>query len=861
MKGSTNALMSGGAVVQGEKINLTLKTNQSTHNDLIGVSVKVSYGEYEEEYTWDGNVMTITVPAYATYTISFGEVDGYKRPNAISFDAVEGNSRSYTATYLTEKVVVNVSVDDGSPVGEPVVTIDGKDYVYNGTPVSALMPFGKEYTVSVSDSTDYTAPEPKTFVASVVTRNVEMVYISVIDLSKVDVYGNPIAQSTANCYVVKKAGKYKFPIAYGNAIKNGEVNTAAFTNNGGNKSHDFVDGKGVVITEPWIKDTGTQTGNYVASCSIAIADIETETVEATFTRSDKEYIYLNVHNVPQEGGNVIISIKSDLGIPIWNWHIWLWPHDLTPVTITNATGVEYNIMPVNLATKLDDGTVYGQGTTGYKNWFYQWGRPMPLLCPSAYNSTTNHTSYGSSSFSTSSKASNLQTGIQNPTKFYYNASSPCNWFGTKLYYNLWDASCTTTGTSDNNVVKTVYDPCPVGFKMPNGNTFTGFGLDDTVNAVGSFTYGYKFKRNSSDITGVFFPASGYRYSINGSLQDARFYGYVWSAAMSSQTRASSLYFDSDFVNPQIESDNAHGFSVRPVKDDDLQIPTHKLTINVSGDTATPSGYEVKIYSVNKSTDETTDEVTVTLGDVLAAQTTASATHEITWGATYRIVASGVDGFITPSDVEYTADMELRTVSLVYQKRAGTLNPTNGVYIQDTDGYCYTEAEWDGTYTPNGIAVITSNCRFVMALEDAYNDSCQWGGYGETIGYVTITNSESEAIGDYDGDTQTFLIVDFLKGTNDGYVDGAPAAEYCSAYTFPNGKKGYLGAAGEWQTVLDNKESVVSALNKCGGTVMSYYYWTSTQFSSNGVWCLYWSSEFLSYRNKSYTHYVRAFAAI
>ena len=842
--------MSGGAVVQGEKINLTLKTNQSTHNDLIGVSVKVSYGEYEEEYTWDGNVMTITVPAYATYTISFGEVDGYKRPNAISFDAVEGNSRSYTATYLTEKVVVNVSVDDGSPVGEQVVTIDGKDYVYNGTPVSALIPFGKEYTISVSGSTDYTAPEPKTFVASVVTRNVEMVYISAIDLSKVDIYGNPIAQSTANCYVVKKAGKYKFPIAYGNAIKNGEVNTAAFTNNGGANSHDFVDSVGQPITSPYIIHGGL--GNGV---NVAIADCDViSNLEVILPSSDVPYaqVAFTIDEVPQEGGNIIISLPTNTTASYqgWSWHIWLWPHDLTPVTITNATGVEYNIMPVNLATKLDDGTVYGQGTTGYKNWFYQFGRPMPLLCPSAYNSTSNHTSYGSSSFSTSSTASNLQTGIQNPTTFYYNSSSPYNWFGTQSYYNLWDAECASSGNSDNNVIKTVYDPCPLGFKMPNGNIFTYFSMS---NVVGSFSNGWYFKRNAEDTTGVFFPASGYRINSDGLLSNVGSNGYVWQSSSYTLNQAYALSFYSSNVNPQAPT-RSNGYSVRPVQDEDLQLPTHKLTINVSGDTATPSGYEVKVYSVSKSTDETT-------GEVLATQTTASATHEITWGTTYRIVASGVDGFITPSDVEYTADMELRTVSLVYQKRAGTLNPTNGVYIQDTDGYCYTEAEWDGTYTPNGIAVITSNCQFVVALDDAYNDSCQWGGYGGDIVGITTTTTASEAVDDYDGEFQTTHIIGALEGTNDGNVDGAPAAEHCRAFVFPNGKVGYMGAAGEWQAVLDNKASVESALSKCGGTVMSYYYWTSTQFNSNGVWCLYWSSEFLSYRNKNYTHYVRAFAAI
>ena len=75
----------------------------------------------------------------------------------------------------------------------------------------------------------------------------------IIDLSLQDVYGHRINCSTANCYVVREPGQYKFPLVYGNAIKNGKVNTAAFTNNGGEYSHNFVNVSGKIITSPYIK--------------------------------------------------------------------------------------------------------------------------------------------------------------------------------------------------------------------------------------------------------------------------------------------------------------------------------------------------------------------------------------------------------------------------------------------------------------------------------------------------------------------------------------------------------------------------------------------------------------------------------
>lgn len=185
----------------------------------------------------------------------------------------------------------------------------------------------------------------------------------------------------------------------------------------------------------------------------------------------------------------------------------------------------------------------------------------------------------------------------------------------------------------------------------------------------------------------------------------------------------------------------------------------------------------------------------------------------------------------------------------------------GVYIEDVDGYLYTEDEWDGSKTANGIAVLTDNCRFVMALEDAYTSTCQWGGYRKTVSGIVTTTDESMAQTDYAGASNTDTIISELSEYNDSYVTGAPAAEYCKAFTFPNGKRGYLGAVGEWKATLDNKASIVSALSKCGGSAIKDYYWTSTQCSSSVSWSIYWYSEVWSYETKMNDNYVRAFTTL
>ena len=183
----------------------------------------------------------------------------------------------------------------------------------------------------------------------------------------------------------------------------------------------------------------------------------------------------------------------------------------------------------------------------------------------------------------------------------------------------------------------------------------------------------------------------------------------------------------------------------------------------------------------------------------------------------------------------------------------------GIYIEDVEGYLYTEDEWNGSKTANGIAVLTDNCRFVIALQDAYTSTCRWGGYGKTVSGIVTTTNSSTAQADYAGYSNTDTIISALNGYYDNYVTGAPAAEYCKAFTFPDGNKGYLGAAGEWKVILDNKASIVSALSKCGGSAMKNYYWTSTQSSSNNSWCIDYDS--LTRSNKRNSYYARAFTTL
>lgn len=716
MIGRTNCTQKSGS--PSEFVNIQLLTNQAEHSNLNGAVLTMSYETYSKQYTWDGKEITFSVPAHVSCTIEFPEVEGYKKPDNITFVAVEGNSRTIEAEYKAELVKVNVTSSNGSAVSGATLTINGKQQTWNGTEIRQLVPFGTQYSVVAGAVSGFGTPSTQTFTAQQTEREVSVLYVEsslvvnilsnqgtdssisgvkatvsygsssvqvsngqkiplptgvsvtisfpdvssyrkpsnitfthsggvvtksgtyecelltvnvsadqgsvsgyrvtiasssttfgtqttvtgtykipfgtsytisttsvngyitpsaitrtasaksytaavlykinpVKDLSKFDIYGNAISQTTANCYVVNAAGTYKIPLVFGNALKNGSTNSAAYTKNSGSYSHDFVDYNGTVVTSPYIE---TVSGT-AASAQLSIADTDGIFTNISIVNgSPCRYLQFKVNSVPATGANGILSIKNSSGVIMWSWHIWVWADSLATVEITNSTSVKYKILPVNLASKWDDDMVH------IKNWFYQWGRPNPMLCPAAYNSGVNHANYGALSYAVASIASDIQTGIKNPATFYnYNSSYDCSWFQTNSdkIYNLWDAACTSTGNSDNDVVKTIYDPSPIGFKMPNGNTFTYF---SESNVVGSFANGWKFKRYSGDTVGVFFPASGSRSGSYDSIDVPGSRGYVWLSSAYSKNRAYYFSFSPDYVLLLHDSGRAYGFSVRPVQE-------------------------------------------------------------------------------------------------------------------------------------------------------------------------------------------------------------------------------------------------------------------------------------------------------
>ena len=155
--------------------------------------------------------------------------------------------------------------------------------------------------------------------------------------------------------------------------------------------------------------------------------------------------------------------------------------------------------------------------------------------------------YGSEGLNTS----DIKEYIRNPHKFNIKEEMD------DRYYNLWSTDNDRIDANDDVVIKSVYDPSPVGYSLPSSNAFTGFTTTGgntrnpaEFNVNGGFDKGWHFytKPNKQGET-FFFPAWGYRRYDTGSLSDATTNGFYWVAGPYYGSSGRCLGFHSGGVNP------------------------------------------------------------------------------------------------------------------------------------------------------------------------------------------------------------------------------------------------------------------------------------------------------------------------
>ena len=429
------------------------------------------------------------------------------------------------------------------------------------------------------------------------------------------------AMTTANCYVIRHAGTYRIPLVYGNGMVNGMVNEESYYPNatGGTcRLERFVNHKGNGITSPFIENND---GCIANSCSIvwqdkavviknlSIVDGTGSGVSAgSYDADHVRYLQFTVDASTVCQNNALIAVKDTDGNIMWSWCIWTTndPALLSaPITVTNYAGNSYQFFPLS-ALGFVDGENYpareqvvitleqaGSGNTinitvdepevrgqAMAN-FYQFGRKDPM-CQAETPASGEHTIIKS--------MVDLKTAIQNPGTFYgcYDADKwGGNWCST-VYNNLWTGKISTdeqAGLIEDSaeIIKTIYDPSPVGYKMPASNAYTGFTTTGTnsdadpypdINASGDYINGWNFYTslgpdhtvNTSGPT-IYFPGLGSR-DEDGIWPDPNF-GIFWSAVPMNDVSGWDLGIgDAPGIGPLVhthyQNSRSEGYSVRPV---------------------------------------------------------------------------------------------------------------------------------------------------------------------------------------------------------------------------------------------------------------------------------------------------------
>lgn len=437
--------------------------------------------------------------------------------------------------------------------------------------------------------------------------------------------------------------------------------------------------------------------------------------------------------------------------------------------------------------------------------------------------------------------------------------------------NLWDGSATPSciaviseGISFGIALeqKTYISLGDDSIKMPDIEPYSS-----VAQAIGDFngknnTENLKKYWDATDTTTAFGYVCSYvfpdgRKGYLGSMGEY----YVLSSNISTVNRVLSVLDKSLYFTQYLWSSNAYEVSSAPTKwwYYQPQGGTYGTLSASSGTTGSTYGVAIALCSL-----ENNEEYPITNG---------KASFSVPYDETYTVSLSDMDGYTAPESQSYTASQPTREISMEYKKAVEHVivnvssddytdmdgykvyvrpNIANGVYIQDVDGNLYTESEWDTMKVANGIAVVTDECSFVIALE---NDGSSFWDYMGSSTSLTTTTFDSEAWVDYNGQGNTEKMIATAS-------DDRNAAVFCSNYIFPNGQSGYLGAAGEWMTVAGLIDEINGLVDIVGGSLLyQFTYLTSTQYSSSKAWAADVINTILDTCNVYSYQFVRAFAEL
>ena len=357
-------------------------------------------------------------------------------------------------------------------VGSPVIQMDGS---VKGDDILIFLPEGTSFpagfVLKFKEGGDYT----KIFKY---TQPVEIARGTIVNIGNITEgiqhYDNPFSSDVkdldengnANCYIIPEAGSYKFKAVYGNGDKDfiPDVETAE------------------ILWETWNDASEVTPNSVLAAASFAEDFIIIRTPETLHP------------------GNAMVVAKDAAGKILWSWHIWV---PATPVVTANFGGIMgVDLMDRNLGALVATQATDAEIDPASYGMMYQWGRKDPFTAAGAFKSSSPAT-YAGVPEEVAPGQILLEDAIANPRLLGH--------------INNGDWCLVTNNEFWADAEKTIYDPCPPGYRVPKKATANPFWTSDLTAQAGwgvNLTAGW-LKLGSPE-SGVF-PIAGYRddYSVDG----------------------------------------------------------------------------------------------------------------------------------------------------------------------------------------------------------------------------------------------------------------------------------------------------------------------------------------------------------
>ena len=312
-----------------------------------------------------------------------------------------------------------------------------------------------------------------------------------------------LSDKQANCYVIEEAGAYKIPALKGNGTESvGTVASAA------------------IVWETYNNAEEVTANSVVAKVGVEEGFITFET-PATL-----------------KPGNALIAAKDAEGKILWSWHIWVPASKIADIDngIHTTPMMDRNLGALDVAVASADAKI-NVNTMGM---WYQWGRKDPFPGPSSIDTEGQYPGFASvagTAIEAKKIQLSLEESIQQPTVFARglyvdDVLTDYDWKSGDHDGTLWGDKGDGTRTTIED--KSIYDPCPAGYRVPARDRKNADESDTDPNKMwaADLANGAGWNYNATNYWFTFgnpaavFPAAGY---CDGGTAKTTFRTCLWNA--------------------------------------------------------------------------------------------------------------------------------------------------------------------------------------------------------------------------------------------------------------------------------------------------------------------------------------------